>query len=67
MTVGPLSLVADLYLSGNPEVVAGNTAYRSDGTVLWRRSDLGDGFNATIDAATPTTVPVPFNTRCSSS
>ncbi|HEX3128889.1 MAG TPA: CARDB domain-containing protein, partial [Thermoanaerobaculia bacterium] len=44
--VGPLSLVADLDLSGNPEVVAGNTAYRWDGTVLWRRSDLGDGFNA---------------------
>ncbi len=43
---GPLSLVADLDLSGNPEVMAGNTAYRSDGSVLWRRSDLGDGFNA---------------------
>ncbi|MES1241964.1 MAG: CARDB domain-containing protein [Acidobacteriota bacterium] len=44
--LGPLSLVADLDLSGQPEVIAGNTAYRSDGTVLWRRSDLGDGFNA---------------------
>jgi len=32
---GPLSLVADLDLDGSPEVVAGSTAYRGDGSILW--------------------------------
>ncbi|MFO0676501.1 MAG: VCBS repeat-containing protein [Polyangiaceae bacterium] len=31
------------------ELVAGNTAYRSNGSFLWRRNDLGDGFAAVAD------------------
>ena len=42
---GPLSLVADLDLDGSPEVVAGNTAYRYDGTLYWSAS-VTDGFPA---------------------
>jgi hypothetical protein len=42
---GPLSLVADLDMDGSPEVVAGNTAYRADGTIYWTQGFF-DGFNA---------------------
>ncbi|MEM9599059.1 MAG: FG-GAP-like repeat-containing protein, partial [Acidobacteriota bacterium] len=42
---GAISIVADLDLDGSPEVVAGNTAYRADGTVYWT-SPLDDGFTA---------------------
>jgi len=43
---GAVSLVANLDLAGDPEIVAGNTAYRSDGSLYWRRDDLRDGWNA---------------------
>ncbi len=42
----PVSLVANLDLEGDPEVVAGNTAYRSDGSTYWHNNALTDGFNA---------------------
>jgi uncharacterized repeat protein (TIGR01451 family) len=42
---GAISLVADLDLSGDPEVVTGNTAYRSDGSIFWQVPD-GDGYPA---------------------
>src|SRR5205085_2463756 len=32
---GPLSVVADVDLDGSPDVVAGRTVYRADGTILW--------------------------------
>ncbi len=35
--------------NGNLELLAGNTAYKSDGTILWQRSDLPDGFPAVGD------------------
>ncbi|MBM3225790.1 MAG: PKD domain-containing protein, partial [Candidatus Tectomicrobia bacterium] len=44
--VGPLSLAANLDMAGAPEIVAGNTAYRADGSVYWHRPELTDGFNA---------------------
>jgi hypothetical protein len=34
---------------GHQELLAGNTAYRSDGTILWQRKDLTDGFPAVGD------------------
>jgi hypothetical protein len=41
-----ISTVADLDGAANNhlELLAGNTAYNSDGTILWQRSDLPDGF-----------------------
>ncbi len=58
--LGPSSTVADLDLDGTQEVIAGNTAYAADGTVLWtydfttQNSPCGgtlpcDGFNAVGD------------------
>lgn len=43
---GPISLIADIDLDGHPEVVAGNTVYRSDGSILWMNEVAGDGFAA---------------------
>jgi hypothetical protein len=44
-TVADLDLAADNHL----ELLAGNTAYRADGTILWHRTDLPDGFSAVGD------------------
>ncbi len=33
---GPQSVAADIDLDGVPEVLAGDTAYRADGSILWR-------------------------------
>lgn len=43
---GPLSLVSDIDLNGQPEVVAGNTAYAPGGTIAYRNASLPDGSNA---------------------
>jgi uncharacterized repeat protein (TIGR01451 family) len=42
---GSISLVADLDLTGNPEIVTGNTAYRSDGSIWWQ-IPYDDGYPA---------------------
>ena len=42
---GPLSIVADIDRDGSPEVLAGNTAYHSDGSVFWQVA-APDGFTA---------------------
>lgn len=34
---------------GKMELVAGRTAYKADGTILWNRTDINDGFPATGD------------------
>jgi hypothetical protein len=34
---------------GHLELVAGTTAYRADGTILWNRTDLTDGFPGVAD------------------
>jgi hypothetical protein len=34
---------------GKLELLAGNTAYKPDGTILWERPGLPDGFNAVAD------------------
>jgi hypothetical protein len=39
-----LSVMVDLDGDGKLELVPGNTAYRHDGTTLWHRNDLTDGF-----------------------
>ncbi len=46
-----LSTVADVdgAADGHLELLAGRTAYRADGTVLWNRADLADGFPAVAD------------------
>jgi hypothetical protein len=46
-----LSTFADLdgAPDGHLELLAGNTAYRADGTVLWNATGLGDGFDAVAD------------------
>jgi hypothetical protein len=36
-------IAADLNLDGKLEVIAGNTAYRADGSILWQRTDIPDG------------------------
>jgi hypothetical protein len=36
-------------LDGSPDVIAGNTAYRADGTILWNNPGLPDGHNALAD------------------
>ncbi len=40
--LGPSSTVADIDLDGQQEVLAGNTAYRADGSVLWTYAYVGD-------------------------
>ncbi|MEE8526203.1 MAG: PKD domain-containing protein, partial [Thermoanaerobaculia bacterium] len=42
---GAISIVADLDLEGDPEVVTGNTAYRSDGSIWWQ-IPMDDGYTA---------------------
>ncbi|MCP3936523.1 MAG: DUF11 domain-containing protein [Actinomycetia bacterium] len=42
---GSISIVADLDLDGIQEVVAGNTAYRADGTSYWQ-AQMDDGYPA---------------------
>ncbi|MEM6795693.1 MAG: FG-GAP-like repeat-containing protein, partial [Acidobacteriota bacterium] len=42
---GAISIAADLDLSGDLEVVTGNTAYRADGSIYWQ-VPLGDGYPA---------------------
>jgi hypothetical protein len=44
-----LSFFADLDGDGKQELVAGNTAYRYDGSALWTASAGGNGFNAVAD------------------
>jgi hypothetical protein len=46
-----LSTLADLDGAADDdlELLSGNTAYTSAGTILWQRSDLPDGFNAVAD------------------
>lgn len=44
-----LSTFAKLDGADGLELLAGNTAYRADGTILWSRRDLPDGFNAIAD------------------
>jgi hypothetical protein len=46
---GPLTLVCDVDMDGSPDVVAGNTVYRADGTILCDDSTIGDGYNAVAD------------------
>jgi FG-GAP-like repeat len=44
-----LSFFADLNGDGKLELVAGNTAYESNGTPLWSNSNVPDGFDAVAD------------------
>ena len=46
-----LSTAADLDLApdGHLEVLAGNTAYKSDGTILWQSASLPNGFSGVGD------------------
>ena len=41
-------IAVDLNNDGKLEVVAGNTAYNADGTTLWQRADLPDGYTAPV-------------------
>jgi len=43
------SFMVDLDGDGQQELLAGNTAYNYDGSTLWYRDDIGDGFNAVAD------------------
>jgi hypothetical protein len=45
----PVSAVYDLDGDGRLEVVGGNAAWRADGSVLWERPDLADGYVAVGD------------------
>ncbi len=40
---GPQSIAVDIDLDGSPEVIAGGTAYRANGTVFWTNSNIGEG------------------------
>src|SRR5439155_26507351 len=44
-------IAVDLDGDGKLEVVAGNTAYRSDGSIYWYRNDLPDGYTAAVHVA----------------
>ena len=46
-----MSTIADVDLAANGhlELVAGNTAYNADGTILWQNGALPDGFPAVAD------------------
>lgn len=44
-------IAVDLDGDGRLELVAGNTAYRADGSILWQRMDLSDGFTAPVIVA----------------
>jgi subtilase family serine protease len=41
-------IAVDVDGDGRLDVVAGNTVYRADGTILWQRSDLPDGYTAPV-------------------
>jgi hypothetical protein len=45
----PNSLVADVDLDGEMEVIAGPTVYNSNGGIKYRNADLPDGFVATVN------------------
>jgi len=42
---GRLSIVANLDRVGKPEVLAGNTAYRADGSIYWQNNGVPDGLD----------------------
>ena len=44
-----LSTLVDLDGDGHLELLAGATAYRADGTMLWNKPAIGDGFPAAAD------------------
>jgi hypothetical protein len=44
-----ISFFVDLDGDKKLELVAGNTAYKQDGSTLWHRADLSDGFSAVGD------------------
>ena len=46
---GPASVLANVDGQPGLELVAGNTVYRADGSILWNRSDLADGHPAVAD------------------
>ncbi len=48
--VGGISVVADIDGDGTQEIVAGRTAYRANGQVLWNFPARSDGFLAVIQA-----------------
>ena len=41
-------IAVDVNNDGKLEVVAGNTAYKHDGSILWRRGDLPDGYTSPV-------------------
>jgi RHS repeat-associated protein len=43
---GPISIVADINMDGDPDIVAGNTVYRASGEILWHQTQVPDGYNA---------------------
>ena len=43
-----MPIAVDLDGDGKLEVVAGNTAYRADGSIYWSRPDLPDGYTAAL-------------------
>lgn len=47
--LGGLSHVADVDLDGDPEVVAGNTVYRGDGSILHQNAAITDALTAIAD------------------
>lgn len=49
MAGGDYVTLADLDEDGDLELVGGNGAYRVDGTALWERSDLPDGYPSVAD------------------
>jgi hypothetical protein len=44
-----LSFFADLDGNGQQDLVAGNTAYKYDGSMLWNKTAIPNGFNAVAD------------------
>ncbi|MEA2569092.1 MAG: large repetitive protein [Acidobacteriota bacterium] len=47
-------IAADVDGDGRLDVVAGNTVYRADGSIIWQRPDLGDGYTAAVYLANQT-------------
>ena len=48
-------ITVDLNGDGKLEVVAGSTAYKADGTILWHRGELGDGYAGAVTLPGQTT------------
>jgi hypothetical protein len=44
-----MSAFADVDGNGSSELIAGRTVYKADGTTLWNRTDIPDGFPAVAD------------------